>query len=143
MNTNVKTKFESANTDGLKKTREITETSAEWSREFFEKVGAATTEAAKIMQTCCSTALKGMQDYNNKVIEFTQTNTKSHADFLQKVAAVKSPSEFLEVSTEHARHQHEILAEQAKLLATLAQKLTLETAEPIKAGLAKTYDRAA
>jgi hypothetical protein len=84
-----------------------------------------------------------MQDYNNKVIEFTQTNTKSHADFLQKVAAVKSPSEFLEVSTEHARHQHEILAEQAKLLATLAQKLTLETAEPIKAGLAKTYDRAA
>jgi phasin len=143
MNTNAKAKFENANTDGLQKTREIAETGSEWSKEFFERIGAATTEAAKMMQICCSTALKGMQDYNSKVIEFTQTNAKSHVDYMQKMGAVKSPSEFLEVSTEHARHQHEILAEQAKLLATLAQKVTLETAEPIKAGFAKSYDRAA
>ena len=38
----------------------------------------------------------------------------------------------MELSTEHARKQLELLTEQAKQLATLAQKATLATAEPIK-----------
>jgi hypothetical protein len=52
---------------------------------------------------------------------------------------VKSPSEFLEVSTEHARKQFEPLSEQTKELAALRQKVMLETAEPLKAGAAKAF----
>ena len=95
------------------------------------------------MTNCCSTALKGMQDYNSKVVEFTQANTKSYVEFVQKLAGVKSPSEFFEVSTDHGRYQLETVAEQAKQLAELAQKVTLATAEPLKTGFAKAYNHAA
>jgi hypothetical protein len=50
---------------------------------------------------------------------------------------VKSPSEFLELTTNHTRNQLEKMAEQAKQLTALAQRVTLATAEPLKTGLAK------
>jgi hypothetical protein len=49
---------------------------------------------------------------------------------------VKSPSEFLEVSTEHARKRFEVLSEQTKELTALSQ---LETTEPLKSGAAKAF----
>ena len=123
--------------------RDTTDTGAERSREVFETIGATATDAAEVMKNCCSTALKGMQDYNNKVVEFTQANTKSYVEFVQKLAGVKSPSEFIEISTKHGRYQLETVADQAKQLAELAQKVTLATAEPLKTGFAKTYNHAA
>ena len=95
------------------------------------------------MTNYCSTALKGMQDYNSKLAEFTQANTKSAVEFVQSLAGVKSPSEFVQVSTEHTKHQLEVMAEQAKELVALTQQVTLKTAEPIKTGLAKAFGRAA
>ena len=123
--------------------RDTTDIGAERSREVFETIGAATTEAAEVMKNCCSTALQGMQDYNNKVVEFTQANTKSYVEFVQKLASVKSPSEFIELSTSHGRYQLETVAEQAKQLAELAQKVTLATTEPLKTGFAKADNHAA
>jgi hypothetical protein len=82
-----------------------------------------------------------MQDY--KVAEFTHDNTKSYADFMQKLVGAKSPTEFIQISTNYTQHQFEMLNEQAKQLAALAQQMTTATAEPFKASLAKTYDHAA
>ena len=45
---------------------------------------------------------------------------------------VKTPSEFVELSTKHAREQFETLTGQGKELAGLAQKVATDTAEPIK-----------
>jgi phasin len=84
-----------------------------------------------------------MQDYNSKVIEFSQANSKSYVEFVQKLAGVKSPSEFFEISTEHTRSQLETVAQQAKELTELARKVTLESTEPLTSGLAKAYNRAA
>ena len=129
--------------DSTQQLRAMAETGAKQSKEAFEQIGAATTEVAEAMTNCCSTALKGMQDYNSKLAEFTQTNAKSVVEFVQRLAGVKTPSEFIQVSTEHAKHQLETMTEQAKELAALTQKVTLTTAEPIKAGLAKVFNRAA
>ena len=119
--------------------RDLTDTSAERSKEVFETIAAASTRGADVI----TTALKGMQDYNSKVIEFSQANTKSYVEFVQKLAGVKSPSEFFEVSTDHGRYQLETVAEQAKQLAELSQKVTLATAEPLKTGFAKPSVKAA
>ena len=131
------------NTNAPQQLREMTEKGAEQSREFFGKISSATSEAAGVTQTCCSTALKGMQDYNSKVVEFTHDNTTSHADFMQKLVGVKSPTEFIQISTDYTQHQLERLTEQAKQLTALAQQMTKATAEPFKASLAKAYDHAA
>jgi hypothetical protein len=72
-----------------------------------------------------STAVKGAQDYNAKLFEFAQNNTKAAIEFVQKLSGVKSPSDFIELSTGHSRKQFETLTEQTKELAALAQKVTL------------------
>lgn len=111
-------------------------------KEAFEKVSAATAEATNMIKNSVSTAVKGAQDYNNKIIEFTQTNTKAALDFVQKLSGVKSPSDFVELSTDHSREQFETLTEQTKELAALAQKVTLATVEPLKTGITKALGQA-
>jgi phasin len=130
-------------TDGPQAFREMAEMGTMQAKENYEKMTAATTEAADLIQNSCSTAVKGMQDYNNMFIEFAHANTNAAFDFIQKLSGVNSPSAFVEISTEHARKQFESLTEQTKQLAALAQKVTLATAEPLKTGAAKAFNRAA
>jgi len=107
----------------------------------FEKMSAATGEAAALIKNSYSTAVKGAQDYNNKVLEFAQTNTEAAFGFAQKLSDVKSPSDFMELSTEHSRKQFETLTEQTKELAALAQKVTLATTEPLRTGVTKAFSQ--
>ena len=123
--------------------REMAEKGTTQAKETYEKINAATTEAADLIKNSYSTAVKGMQDYNNKIIEFTHANTNAAFDFVQKMSGVKSPSEFLELWTEHARKQVETLTEQSKQLAALAQKVTRTTAEPLKTGVSNPFNIAA
>jgi len=103
-------------------------------REAFEKVSAATAEATDLIKSSFSTAVKGVQDYNTKVMEFIETNTKETADFVQKLSRVKSPSEFIELSAGHSRRQFETPTGQTRELAALVQKVTLANVEPFKTG---------
>jgi phasin len=112
-------------------------------KEAFEKMSAATGEAAALIKNSYSSGVKAAQDYNNKVLEFAQTNTEAVFGFAQKLSDVKSPSDFIELSTEHSRKQFETLTEQTKELAALAQKVTLVTAEPLRTGLTKAFGQLA
>ena len=108
-------------------------------KEAFEKMSAATAEATAQIKDSYSTALKGAQDYNAKFFEFAQNNTKAAIEFVQKLSGVKSPSDFIELSTDHSRKQFETLTEQTKELAALAQKATFATVEPLKTGVTKAF----
>jgi phasin len=119
--------------------REMADQGAAQAKQSFEKISAATADASKVMQSAFSTATQGAKDCNAKVIEFARTNSNSAFDYLSALLAVKSPSQFIEVSTKHAREQFEVLSEQTKELAALSQKAMLETAEPLKAGAAKVF----
>jgi phasin len=94
------------------------------------------------MKNSFSTAVKGVQDYNTKFIEFAQANIETSLDFVQKLSGVKSPSDFIELSTNHSRKQFETLTEQTKELAALAQKVTLATVEPLRTGVTKAFGQA-
>ena len=137
METNPKTKLK---TDAPEQFREMTEKGAAQSKEAFEKMSAASEQAADVMKNCYSTALKGAQDYSNKVIEFTHANTKTAMDFAQRMSGARSPSEFVQLSTELAQQQLTTLTDQVQQLATLAQQVTLASAEPLKTGFTKASD---
>lgn len=109
----------------------------------YERMNAATAEVADLMKASCSTALNGARDYNNKFMEFAHTNSNAAFDFVQELYGVKSPSDFMELATEHARTQTTALTEQTKEFAALAQKVALATTEPLKAGVAKAFNQAA
>jgi phasin len=121
--------------------REMAEKGTTQAKETYDKMNAATTEAADLIKNSYSTAVKGMQDYNNKFIEFAHANTNAAFDFVQKLSGVKSA--FEEVWTEHARKQVETLTEQSKQLAALGQKVTRATAEPFKTGVSNPFNIAA
>jgi phasin len=107
--------------------------------EDYEKMSAATTEATDLIKGSYSTAVKGAQDYNNKLLEFAQTNSDTAFEFAKRLLDVKSPSEFIELSTERARKQFATLTDQTKELSALAQKVTLASTEHLKAGATKAF----
>jgi phasin len=123
--------------------REMAEKGTTQAKETYEKMSAAGTEAAEVIKTSYSIAVKGAHEYNDKFIEFAQANTEVAFGFFEKLSGMKSPSAFIELSIEHARKQFETLSEQTKQLVTIAQKVTLASAEPLKTSAAKAFNRAA
>jgi phasin len=130
-------------TDARQAFSQMAEEGTTQTKEAYEKMSTATTEAADLIENSYSVVVKGAQDYNEKFIEFTQANTHAAFDFVQKLSDVRSPTAFVELSTEHARKQLETLTEQIKQLTAIAQKVTLATAEPFKSGVAKAFNKAA
>src|ERR1700730_17874512 len=103
----------------------------------------AAPETIDLVKGGYSAAVKGAQDYNNKLLEFAQTNTNTAFEFAQRLLSVKSPAEFIELSTERAQNQFATLTEQTKELATLVQRVTLATPGPLKADAAKAFGHTA
>jgi phasin len=104
---------------------------------------ASTVEATDLIKKSYAMATKSANDYNNKLLECFKSNTNMAFDFAQKLLSVKSPSELVELSNEHARKQFETLTAQIKELAELGQKVTIATTEPLKAGMSGFSNRAA
>jgi len=106
-------------------------------KDTIERINAATSDAANGMQQSYAVGLKGVQDYNQKWLEFAQANTRTAMEFWQKLSGAKSPSEFIELSTNNAQRHLTTLTEQTKELGELAQHATFEAFEQFKTGLTK------
>ena len=125
-------KFEIPNVEVPAAFREIAEKGLSQAKENYEKMKVAAEEATDMMEDTYATASKGASDYGLKLIEVARANTNAAFDLANELFKVKSPSEIVELTTAHARKQFEAMSAQGKELATLAQKVTTEAAEPIK-----------
>jgi phasin len=123
--------------------REFAEKSVSQAKESYEKMKSAAEEATDLLEGTYATATKGASDYGLKVIEAARTNTNATFDFAVELMTVKSFSDFVELSTGHARKQFEALTAQTKELAALAQKVAADTAEPVKESVTKAFKKAA
>jgi phasin len=123
--------------------REFAEKSVSQVKESYEKMKSAAEEATDLLEGTYATASKGASDYGLKVIEHARINTNTAFDFATELMAVKSFSDFVEVSTGHARKQFEALTAQTKELAALAQKVAADTTEPVKESMTKAFKKAA
>lgn len=123
--------------------RELAEKSVSQAKDNWEKMKSVTEEATDVIETSYATASKGAADYGLKVIDLARINTNAAFDFATQLLAAKSVSEVVELSSSHARAQFETATAQAKELSTLAQKVTTETVEPIKAGMTSAFKKVA
>jgi phasin len=123
--------------------RELAEKSVAQAKQGYEKMKAVTEEATDVMEAAYATASKGAADYGLQLIEAFRANANANFDFARDLFAVKSLSEAVELSTAHTRKQFEAMTAQTKDLAALAQKVTTETAEPLKQGVTKAFRAAA
>ena len=112
-------------------------------KDSFNNAKAATEEAAHIFQQAYTVAAKGATDYNLKVFEIARFNTNAAFDYARELLGVKSLSEFVELSSARSHQQFEAMTAQSKELAILAQKVSSETAEPLKAGITGVFNKVA
>ena len=123
--------------------REYAEKGVAQTKDAYEKMKATAEQNTEMLETVYATASKGATDYGLKVIEIARANTDAMFDYVEAMFGVKTPSEFVELSTKHAREQFETLSGQSKELAGLAQKVATETAEPIKSSVSKAMKKVA
>ena len=112
-------------------------------KDNFRNAKAATEEAAHVFQQTFTVAAKGATDYNLKVFEIARFNTNAAFDYARELLGVKSLSEFVELSSARSRQQFETMTAQSKELATLAQRVSVETAGPLKAGISGALNKVA
>lgn len=123
--------------------RELVEKSISQARQGYERIKSATEQASELVETTYATASRGASEYNVRLLEAFRENANANFDFARELLAVKSPSEAIELSTAHVRKQFETLSAQTKELASLAQKVSSDTAEPLKAGFSKALSAVA
>jgi phasin len=114
--------------------RELAEKGVAQAKQNYERVKAAAEETNELMEATYTTAVRGMSEYNLKLVDAMRANANAHFDFVRDLFAVKSPSDVVELSSAHARKQFDAMSAQSKELTSLAQKVSTDTAEPIKAG---------
>ena len=102
-------------------------------------MSAATAQASNLIQNSYTTATKSAVEYNAKLIEIACANANAAFDYAREVNGVKSPAQFLELTSEHTRKLFGAFYEQTKELAALAQKVASEAAQPLKAGVTKAF----
>ena len=129
--------------DGTEAVREFAQQGAAYSQDFYEKTKAAAEQTNKVLEQTFATATKGAAEFNQQWIEMARHNVNAAFDLAAKLAMVKSPTEFFELSAVHTREQLETFGKQAQHLATLAQKVTTDTVQPLQAGVTKAFDKAA
>jgi phasin len=122
---------------------EMTDKGIAHARDTYAKAKVASEKAADLLENTYATVAKGATDYNLKLIEIARTNTRAAFDYAHELLGVKSPSEFIELSTAHMRKQFDIASTQNEELCALAQEVATEVAEPIKTGVSKAFNKAA
>lgn len=79
--------------------REIAEKGVAHTNDTYAKAKVASEEAADLLKNTYAIVAKGMTDYNLKLFEIARTNTRAAFDSADELLGVKSPSEFIELST--------------------------------------------
>ncbi len=95
------------------------------------------------METTYANASKGAADYGLKVVEIARANSNAAFDFATELLGARTFAQAVEISTAHTRRQIETLTEQTRELMSLAQKVALQTATPIKDGITTIVKKAA
>jgi phasin len=123
--------------------RNLAEAPAAYSKDAVDRSAMAADGAFDAVERFHAKAGKGAKDLNIHFIAAARANMNAAFDFTQQLMAVKSPSEFFELSAAHARKRFEMLNEQIKQLSALIQKAATESAQPLQAGALKAFDRIA
>jgi len=132
--------FATAATKSNEAFRETVEKGVAQVKDTYEKAKVATEQATDILKDTYATVAKCATDYNLKIIEIARTNTNTAFEHAQKLIRAKSPLEFVALSTTHARKQFDTMIAQTKELTELAQKVTTEVTQPVKAGVAMVFN---
>ena len=79
------------------------------------------------------------QDYRAKMLELMTANVKANLEYAIKLRKLRTPFEFIELSTAHARKQFELIMSQTAAFGELSRSLTVANAERMTAGIESVF----
>lgn len=88
-----------------------------------------------------SAPARAAEEYRAKAFELMTANVNATLEYAQRLANVRSPAEFIELSTNHARKHLELIMTHTAALGTLSQSLTTTNAERMTASIARVFGR--
>jgi hypothetical protein len=88
-------------------------------------------EVTQAMSQGYFAATEAVRDFNVKLIEIAQANTRAALNFAQEVATAKSPTEAAALWSSHARKSFETFTDQTKELTALGQRVVASAVEPL------------
>jgi phasin len=106
------------------------------------KAFATVEQSARAVEQSYSVSLENIRAFNLKMIDMARANVEAVLDLSQQIATVKAPSDIVELWTAHAHKQFEMLSDQSKELAVLAQKMAGESAETITRSVSQVFQKA-
>jgi hypothetical protein len=112
------------------------------SRAAFARAKASADDASKAFESSFAAAKDGVVAVNAKALEALRANTEANLDFIKASLAVKTLSDLIAMHSEFARKQIEAVSVQVKDLGALAQKTVIETIEPVREKVSKTFKMA-
>lgn len=125
--------------DGTDDARKATERAFRQGKRAVEHTMAETEQAGHEAQEDMAAAARAVEDIRSKMVEFMMTNMNSTLDYAKNLATVRSPTEFVELSTNHARNQFEAITSQTNELAAMTQKYTVRNTERMTSGFSRMF----
>jgi hypothetical protein len=84
---------------------------------------------------------KAAEEYRVRAFELMTANVNATLEYAQQLASVRSPTEFIELSTSHARKNMELIMKHAAALGELSHSLATTNAERMSASIARVFNR--
>jgi len=109
------------------------------SRAAFGRAKASAADAANAFELSFAAAKDGVVAINAKALEALRANAEANLDFIKASCAVKTLSELIALQSEFVRKRVDAVTVQFKDLGALAQKTMIETIEPVKEQVAKSF----
>jgi phasin len=111
-------------------------------QEGCEKIKGASEGMADALRESYSSTARSATDYGLKVIEMTNSNTTAAIDFFTSLLGSKSVTDVFTLSAAQARKNFDTASVQNKELWQLAQRLAVDTGEPVRKRVTEALQRA-
>jgi hypothetical protein len=108
-------------------------------RSAYVNAKVAAEEAADALETSCAAARAGVVAISAKALESLTVNVEANFDFVKAAFGVGGFADYVALQSEFASARLDAVAGQAKAIGELAQKTALDSLEPIKTQVAKSF----
>ncbi|ALN72330.1 phasin family protein [Aureimonas sp. AU20] len=110
--------------------RSATERSMEQSMEAYARMKAATEEASRTLEATIENAHSGSLNLTKRALDGMRTQAEMNFTHLQKLASVRSLSEFIELQTSFFRQQVDLATRQARDIQSASQSAARDVLQP-------------
>jgi phasin family protein len=112
-------------------------------RAAFVRAKVSAEDAANAFELSFTAITDGVIAINTKALDVVRANAEANFDFVKASFAVRSIPDLVALQKDFARERTDAVVAQLKDLTDLAQKAVVETFEPIKDQLTKSFKLAA